>query len=280
MLFTLATAVSLVTSVVVHAMWQEFWIGDVDAGSSCVRLPVSNFPMTDFFTTGIACNVAVIASTGLLSGDAVTVEMHQQPNDRSCVNEAIGGNHYGLVYVYMAAVDDATTAVGSEAAWFKVSESGLVSNNLDFFVSVDLMQDNCGHYTFNIPADIARGNYLFRAIGNAYLLVALHVAAAEGGAQDVYILLCSRWIPIMLFSLPVGGSGTVTPDAVNLPGACSTEDPGILINVYTQLNSYIVPGPTLYGTTEAAVATLLETLLPSPRPSYYSSYIVEVALGS
>ncbi len=33
----------------------------------------------------------------------------------------------------MAAVDDATTAVGSEAAWFKVSESGLVSNNPDYF---------------------------------------------------------------------------------------------------------------------------------------------------
>lgn len=34
-----------------------------------------------------------------IAGDTVTVEMHQQPNDRSCANEAIGGNHYGPVIV-------------------------------------------------------------------------------------------------------------------------------------------------------------------------------------
>ena len=34
-----------------------------------------------------------------LAGDSVTVEMHQQPNDRSCANEAIGGDHFGPVIV-------------------------------------------------------------------------------------------------------------------------------------------------------------------------------------
>lgn len=33
------------------------------------------------------------------AGDAVTVEMHQQPGDRSCANEAIGGDHWGPVLV-------------------------------------------------------------------------------------------------------------------------------------------------------------------------------------
>ena len=47
--------------------------------------------------------------------------MHQQPNDRSCANEAIGGDHYCPVQVYMAKVDDATSAVGSDAAWFTES---------------------------------------------------------------------------------------------------------------------------------------------------------------
>ena len=26
-----------------------------------------------------------------------------------------------------------------------------------------VMQDNCGHYTFTVPSDIAPGNYLIRA---------------------------------------------------------------------------------------------------------------------
>lgn len=37
--------------------------------------------------------------TKYLAGDAVTVEMHQQPGDRSCANEAIGGDHYGPINV-------------------------------------------------------------------------------------------------------------------------------------------------------------------------------------
>lgn len=49
----------------------------------------------------------------------MTVEMHQQPGDRSCSNEAIGGAHYGPVMVYLSKVADASTADGS-AGWFKI----------------------------------------------------------------------------------------------------------------------------------------------------------------
>lgn len=35
--------------------------------------------------------------------------------------------------VYMAKVNDATTAVGSSAAWFKVSEIGLPSSDPDYW---------------------------------------------------------------------------------------------------------------------------------------------------
>lgn len=53
----------------------------------------------------------------------MTVEMHAQPKDRSCTNEAIGGNHYGPVIVYMSQVSDATTNVG-DGKWFKVDQDG------------------------------------------------------------------------------------------------------------------------------------------------------------
>jgi hypothetical protein len=49
--------------------------------------------------------------------------MHQQPGDRSCKNEAIGGAHYGPVTVYLSKVADASTADGS-AGWFKIFQDG------------------------------------------------------------------------------------------------------------------------------------------------------------
>jgi lytic cellulose monooxygenase (C1-hydroxylating) len=51
----------------------------------------------------------------VLAGETVTVEMHQQPNDRDCTKEALGGNHFGPVMVYLSKVDDVKTADGSSS---------------------------------------------------------------------------------------------------------------------------------------------------------------------
>ncbi|KAI5886452.1 uncharacterized protein SCHCODRAFT_02641787 [Schizophyllum commune H4-8] len=230
--------VFLAAYVSAHATFQELWIGETDAGSSCARLPASNSPVTDVTSADIACNAGAASSSGvcaMAAGDSITVEMHQQPNDRSCANEAIGGNHFGPQMIYMAAVDDATTAVGSEASWFKIHEMGLMSNNPDYFGN-QVLNDNCGHYTFTIP-DVAPGQYLLRAE-----TIALHTAGSEGGAQ--FYMTC--------FQVNVTGSGTAQPDTVSLPGAYSAQDPGILINIYQQLDDYTVPGPAPYGFTAPA----------------------------
>ena len=42
-------------------------------------------------------------------------------------------SHLALSQVYMAKVDDATKAVGSDASWFKVAEIGLPSSNPDYW---------------------------------------------------------------------------------------------------------------------------------------------------
>lgn len=49
--------------------------------------------------------------------------MHAQPGDRSCKNEAIGGNHFGPVIIYMSKVANAQTDTGA-GSWFKVDEEG------------------------------------------------------------------------------------------------------------------------------------------------------------
>lgn len=40
------------------------------------------------------------------------------------------------------------------------------------------------------------------------------------------------------FQINVTGGGSATPPTVSFPGAYNANDPGILINIYTQLNAY------------------------------------------
>jgi cellulase len=128
-----------------HSTFQELWVNGIDKQGTCVRTPPSNSPVTDVTSTTLRCNVGgatgVAGKCSVAAGQIVTVEMHavcclrisneeskgvelthdsvQQPGDRSCASEAIGGAHYGPVQVYMSKVSDASTADGS-AGWFKV----------------------------------------------------------------------------------------------------------------------------------------------------------------
>ena len=160
--------------------------------------------------------------------------MHQQPGDRSCTNEAIGGDHFGPVQVYMAAVDDATSAVGADASWFKIFADTWAANpsatngDGDYWGTNDL-NSCCGLMSVKIPEDIAPGDYLLR--GEA---LALHSAGSTGGGQ--FYMTC--------FQLKVTGSGTAVPEGVSLPGAYAASDPGILINIHATMTEYTAPGPT------------------------------------
>lgn len=99
----------------------------------------------------------------------MTVEMHQQNNDRSCSTEAIGGNHKGPVIVYISKVGNALNADGS-TPWVKLFESGLVDAASQKYGN-DVLNDNCGKQVVTIPSSLAAGQYLLRAE-----TIALHAA--------------------------------------------------------------------------------------------------------
>lgn len=153
--------------------------------------------------------------------------MHGQPGDRSCSTEAIGGNHFGPVIVYMGKVTDATTADGSGAIWFKVDQEGYDVPTKTWGTMT--LNANCGKRTFTVPSSLAPGDYLLRAE-----VIALHAAGSSGGAQ--FYMSC--------YQLEVTGSGTANPSGVSFPGAYSASDPGILIDIYQDITSYTIPGPT------------------------------------
>jgi cellulase len=180
--------------------------------------------------------------------------MHAQPNDRDCGKEAIGGNHFGPVMVYMSKVDDATKADGS-GSWFKVDEFGYDSASKTW--GTDMLNKNCGKRQFKIPSKIPAGDYLVRAEA-----IALHAAGQTGGAQfymSCYVSLFSSssyvWFGISskLTKLPIhkqvrisAGSGGQLPAGVKIPGAYSASDPGILIDIWgSSFKEYKIPGPAV-----------------------------------
>ncbi|KAH8880267.1 glycoside hydrolase [Thozetella sp. PMI_491] len=217
-------------SVFGHAIFQQSWSASTDDAKTCVRMPANNSPVTDVTSKDLACNVGTKPVEGVCSataGEAFSVEMHQQPNDRSCSTQAIGGNHFGPVMVYMSKVDDATTADGS-GDWFKVDEFGYSGDNKTW--GTDLLNANCGKRAFTIPSKIPAGAYLVRAEA-----IALHTASQVGGAQ--FYMSC--------YQVNVTGSGSgQLPAGVKIPGAYSATDPGIKVDIWaSSFKDYEIPGP-------------------------------------
>ncbi|OIW35682.1 hypothetical protein CONLIGDRAFT_609141 [Coniochaeta ligniaria NRRL 30616] len=252
-----ALAALWVGNVNAHATFQDLWVNGVDMitcstnisllyGAQCARLPLSNNPVTSVASNDVRCNAGtspVGKKCAVAAGSTVTVEMHQQPNDRSCSSEAIGGAHYGPVLAYMSKVSDATTADGS-SGWFKVFQDTWAKNSAgasgddDYWGTKDL-NTCCGKMNVKIPSDLAPGDYLLRAEA-----IALHTASSSGGAQ--FYMTC--------FQLSVTGSGAASPATVSFPGAYKASDPGILVNIHAAMSTYVAPGPAVYagGSTKSA----------------------------
>lgn len=126
----------------------------------------------------MACNAGASAAQGICevaAGDTIAVEMHQQPGDRECSTEAIGGNHFGPVMVYLSSVEDAAAATGSDP-FFKIAEFGYDAATETW--GTDVLNENCGQFEATIPADLPEGDYLLRAEA-----IALHTASQPNGAQ-------------------------------------------------------------------------------------------------
>lgn len=78
-LFTTLAALA-VQEVAAHATFQDFWINGVDYGAQCIRLPLSNSPVTNVTSNDIRCNAGtspVAYKCAVTAGDTVTIEIHQ-----------------------------------------------------------------------------------------------------------------------------------------------------------------------------------------------------------
>jgi len=168
-------------------------------------------------------------------GSTVTLQWHYEMGLGAADTFFIDPSHKGPCIVYMA-----KSETGSGPVWFKIFEDGYDTVSKTFCVT--RMRQNGGKFSVKIPTDIAPGNYLLRGE-----LIALHEGDQLYGAQPY--VGCAE--------VTVGGSGTVNPAGVAIPGAYTANDAGIHFDIYSgKITSYPIPGPKLYvsGST-SSVAT-------------------------
>jgi cellulase len=181
-----------------------------------------NGPVEDVSSSDIVCNKAATAAkltAPIAAGKDVTFFWTTWPE-----------SHRGPVMTYMANCNgDCSAADPTALSFFKINDAGLNSDGT--WASDDLIANN-NTWTVTIPSDIAAGNYLLR-----HEILALHSAGTANGAQ--FYPMCAN--------LEVSSSGSANPEGVKFPGAYTATDPGILVNIYNNPTSYVIPGPAVYG---------------------------------
>ncbi|OBT53741.1 hypothetical protein VE04_06612 [Pseudogymnoascus sp. 24MN13] len=223
MKFSATLAALAATSVSAHTIFQEVSVDGASQGLLFgVRAPDSNNPVQDVLSADITCNTGLHSP---VSSDVISIPAGAKvgtfwqhlvggPQGSNDPDNPIASSHHGPAQVYLAKVSDASSADPKGLSWTKVALEGL--NNGVW--GVDTMVSGGGG--------------------------ALHSAYSAGGAQ--FYMSCAN--------IRVTGSGsTALSGGVSLPGAYSSGDPGITINIYGSSGNpdndgkpYVAPGPDVF----------------------------------
>ncbi|EMD39566.1 glycoside hydrolase family 61 protein [Gelatoporia subvermispora B] len=233
---SLALLSALVSSASAHTIFQEMYVNGVDEGHEvAIRVPTYDGPITDVTSNDLICNGGINpyqqpvsqAIIQVPAGAQVTAEWHHtlagaDPSDPA---DPIDPSHKGPILAYLAKVDNATQTDVTGLNWFKIYEDGLTVSTQQW--AVDRLIANKGLVSFDIPSCIEAGQYLMRVE-----IIALHAASTYPGAQ--FYMECAQ--------LEITGGGSTQPATVPFPGTYESTDPGITIDIYQTLSSYVIPG--------------------------------------
>jgi lytic cellulose monooxygenase (C1-hydroxylating) len=168
-------------------------------------------------------------------------------------------SHKGPVLDYLArcAGDDCTTADKTALEFFKIDAVGLADASADTWASDQLIANN-NSWTLQIPPTLAAGNYVLR-----HEIIALHSAQQADGAQNYP----------QCFNLAITGTGDLQPSGTLGEALYKETDPGILVNIYSSLKSYDIPGPPQIaaGTdlAQSAVPITASASAVTSKPNYF-----------
>ncbi|KAI2638901.1 glycoside hydrolase family 61 protein [Hypomontagnella submonticulosa] len=176
-----------------------------------------NSPVVDLASKDLRCNVG-----GATGGNTSTLEMNAGDPFTFTLDTAV--YHQGPVSLYMSKAPGAAVDYDGSGDWFKINDWAPVFNGGS---ATWTMKDT---YSFTIPKCIPSGEYLLRIQS-----LAIH----NPGATPQWYVGCGQ--------VKVSGGGSTTPSpTAKIPGAFKATDPGYTANIYTNFNSYIVPGPAVF----------------------------------
>jgi hypothetical protein len=155
-------------------------------------------------------------------------------------------DHHGPVITYMANCNGNCSDVDKTTLeFFKIDAGGLIDDSTvpGTWASDELIAASYSR-TVTIPTDIEAGDYVLR-----HEIIALHGAEDLDGAQNYP----------QCINLKVTGSGTATPSGTLGTALYKDTDPGIYVDIWNTLSTYVIPGPTLYTAGSTATATSAAT---------------------
>ncbi|TQN64115.1 Endoglucanase-4 [Colletotrichum shisoi] len=117
--------------------------------------------------------------------------------------------HRGPIIDYLAkCVGDCSSATKADLKFFKIAEKGLTGGSW----ATDELASNGDKWEVAIPSDIAPGSYVLREE-----IIALHS--------------------------PDGANGSANPEGVAGTSLYTAQDEGLLVDVWDDATSYLIPGP-------------------------------------
>ncbi|KAG7406065.1 glycosyl hydrolase family 61-domain-containing protein [Fusarium sp. MPI-SDFR-AT-0072] len=218
---SLAAVVALVQSTSAHYIFQQLSVGSTKYPIFQYIRQNSNYnsPVTDLDSNDLRCNVGASGTNtqtvGVKAGDSITFTL----------DTAV--YHQGPISVYMSKAPSSASSYDGSGGWFKIKDWGPTFSGSTSTWPMYLS------YTFNLPACIANGEYLLRIQS-----LGIHNPWPAGIPQ--FYISCAQ------ISVSGGGS-TVPSNQVKIPGAFKETDPGYTANIYSNFNSYTIPGPAVFS---------------------------------
>ncbi|KLP05638.1 Uncharacterized protein Y057_10198 [Fusarium fujikuroi] len=238
---SIAAVVALVQSTSAHYIFQQLSVGSTKYPVfQYIRQNTNyNSPVTDLDSNDLRCNVgtsgANTQTVAVKAGDSITFTL----------DTAV--YHQGPISVYMSKAPSTASSYDGSGGWFKIKDWGMMlpsrrinrraaNNGLTgpTFSGSTSTWPMYISYTFNLPTCIANGEYLLRIQS-----LGIHNPWPAGIPQ--FYISCAQ------ISVSGGGS-TVPSNQVKIPGAFKETDPGYTANIYSNFNSYTIPGPAVTST--------------------------------
>jgi lytic cellulose monooxygenase (C1-hydroxylating) len=176
-----------------------------------------------YLTSDIICHRKATNAKGharVAAGDTISLQWTVWPE-----------SHKGPVIDWLAPCNGNCETVDKTALrFFKIDGAGIITQGSPGYYAADALIANNNTWQVRIPSNIAPGNYVLR-----HEIIALHGAGSANGAQSYP----------QCFNLEITGSGTYQPAGVVGTALYPSNDPGVLVNIYTSSLNYQVPGGTI-----------------------------------